>query len=92
MYPHIINSYYTDTDSIVLDKPLSPHLLGTRLGEFKQEYGKIVSAIFPGPKLYFLELENGKIVTKGKGYSGEISKYDYIQLFSGSSVKLIDTR
>lgn len=48
-----INCAYTDTDSLVVDKPLNPNLIGTKLGQLKLEYPEIKEAIFNSPKLYF---------------------------------------
>lgn len=79
--------YYTDTDSLVIDKPLDSSLVGTELGKFKLEY-LIDTAYFISSKLYCLiynnetkivdgdesELDNVKshIVTKGKGGNNSV--------------------
>lgn len=42
---HIINLYYSNTDSIVIDKPLTGAIVGNRLGQFKLEY-EINRAVF----------------------------------------------
>lgn len=61
MYPHIINSYYTDTDSIFKKEPIDSRLIGKEKGKFKQEYrGMIKKAIFATPKLYILDTINQK--------------------------------
>jgi hypothetical protein len=84
--------YYGDTDSGVLEKPLSSNLLGNEIGQFKLEYPKILKAFFISPKLYFLELENGKIISKGRGYSGKLTMLDYIELYNNKVVEVIDKR
>ena len=93
MYPKIINSYYTDTDSIFLDKPLNPKEIGKNIGEFKQEYGgPIKKAIFPSPKLYILDTVNG-LVCKAKGYSGgKLTTWDYMDLYKGGFIEVKDIR
>ena len=49
-----INLYYTDTDSIFVDKELPPHLIGDSLGLMKDELkgGTILKAYFLGIKKY----------------------------------------
>ncbi|KXN68069.1 hypothetical protein CONCODRAFT_19249 [Conidiobolus coronatus NRRL 28638] len=44
------------------------------------------------PKVYFLELENESIVTKCKGYSGKLSKAQYLDLLGGKSLELQVTK
>lgn len=60
--------YYSDTDSIVIDKPLDPKLVNLQLGFFKLEY-VIKRAIFLAPKVYGFETSNGDTVIKVKGVS-----------------------
>ena len=49
-----INVYYSDTDSIFVDKPLPDHLIGKELGQMKDELGGglIEKAYFFGIKKY----------------------------------------
>lgn len=50
-----ISVYYTDTDSIFIDKPLPSNMEGKELGQMKNELGfgnKIDKAIFLGSKKY----------------------------------------
>lgn len=84
--------YYGDTDSGVLQKPLSKRMVGNLLGQFKLEYSGIKEAIFAAPKLYFLQLDNGEIIAKGKGYSGTLSVVDYYQLYEGKFIEVLDKR
>jgi len=58
--------YYSDTDGIVLEKPLDPKYVGNEIGKFKFE-GHISKGYFISPKLYCLILNNGEIVIKSKG-------------------------
>lgn len=92
MYPYIVNSIYTDTDSVFISKPLNENLVGKDLGMFKAEHGLIINAIFPNPKLYFLEKSDGSIVSKRKGFSGKLSKSDYLELYNGGVLDVIDNR
>jgi len=41
MYPFIINSHYTDTDSVFLKSELPESIVGTGLGKFKRVHGLI---------------------------------------------------
>ena len=58
--------YYSDTDSIVIDSPLSDNLVGNKLGQVKLEY-VIKNAVFLAPKVYGLITEDGKEIVKVKG-------------------------
>lgn len=89
---HNNSIFYSDTDSIVLQKPLNPYLLGNNIGPFKQEYPLIKNTLFISPKLYFLELDNGKFISKGKGYSGKLTKFDYLQLYNDNIIEVVDIR
>jgi DNA polymerase elongation subunit (family B) len=66
------NLYYSDTDSIYIDKPLSKSMISsTILGKMKLEY-VLDHAIFLAPKVYYLETENGDVIYKVKGLKHEI--------------------
>lgn len=93
MYTHIQKAYYTDTDSVFLPKELAfKSEVGNGIGKFKAENGLITHAIFPAPKLYFLEREDGTIISKSKGFKGVLSKNDYISLYSEGIVEVMDER
>lgn len=49
MYPFIINSHYTDTDSVFLKSELPESIVGTGLGKFKRVHGN-----FPLKKKIFI--------------------------------------
>lgn len=92
MYPWIINSAYTDTDSIFVDQKLPNYMVGKSIGKFKQEYGgAIYKAMFVGPKFYYLNTVNGDII-KTKGISTNISKVEFLDLLKGESLKVTDNR
>ena len=48
--------------------------------------------IFSAPKIYYLELEDGRVVTKCKGYSGKLNKEQYFELLEGRRLDLTVTR
>nr|AFN42484.1 DNA polymerase B 2 [Rhizophagus irregularis] len=84
--------YYSDTDSLVLNGPLPEELISsTVLGKLKLEY-KFKEGLFITPKIYCLELEDGKLITKCKGYSGKLSKEQYLQLLEGKPLDLQVTK
>jgi hypothetical protein len=58
--------YYSDTDSIVIDKALPDSIVGNRLGQFKLEH-EIKRAIFLAPKVYGLKDVNENEIIKVKG-------------------------
>lgn len=59
--------YYSDTDSIVLDKTyLNNNWIGDNIGQFKLEY-EIREAYFISNKTYCLILKNGETIIKTKG-------------------------
>ena len=59
--------YYSDTDSIVLDKTyLNNNWIGDNIGQFKLEY-EIREAYFISNKTYCLILNNGETIIKTKG-------------------------
>jgi hypothetical protein len=68
----LINLYYSDTDSIYVDKPLPDYLIDSKvLGKLKLE--NICSkAIFISPKVYYLETINNEIIYKVKGLKHEV--------------------
>ena len=66
------NLYYSDTDSIYIDKRLSENMISnTILGKMKLEH-IINNAIFLAPKVYYLETEDGKVIYKAKGLKHEV--------------------
>lgn len=89
------NLYYTDTDSIYIDKPLSDHLVNSKiLGKMKLEY-IIKKAIFLAPKVYCLETIDDKLIYKVKGLSHDIdlNMKDFESLlFKDSYLEKIQTK
>jgi DNA polymerase elongation subunit (family B) len=76
------NLYYSDTDSIYIDRPLPPEFISsTKLGKLKLE-NVLTDAIFLAPKVYYLETEDNKIIYKVKGlkHEVELTKNDFENL------------
>ena len=74
--------YYTDTDSVVLERELNNSLVGREIGKMKLEHF-INKGVFLAPKVYSLLTEEGEI-TKIKGFSikedkNKILKYDNLK-------------
>lgn len=62
-----IKCLYSDTDSVILDRPLPDELIGKELGQMKQE-NEIDYGIFLGPKMYGYKIKNSdKEIVKIKG-------------------------
>lgn len=80
--------YYSDTDSIVIDRPLPEGLVGALMGQMKLEY-VISKAVFLAPKVYGLITEDGEEVIKVKGINPAAIKANNIG-FSHLSDLLIE--
>jgi len=79
------NVYYTDTDSIVTDKPISSDHIGKGLGQLKLEYS-ITKGVFLAPKVYSMITDLGKIETKVKGFKDSNTDFDIFEslLYKGN--------
>lgn len=74
--------YYSDTDSIYLNKKLPDNMVSsTILGKMKLE-NILNKAIFLAPKVYYLETEDDKVIYKVKGLTHEVelTKKDFENL------------
>lgn len=83
---------YTDTDSVVMTKPLAPEFVGSKLGQMKLE-NKIIEGIFISPKTYAIKVSksDGKTATifKAKGYGSKNMTYDiYEAMYRGAPAKM----
>jgi len=58
--------YNSDTDNIVINKPLQEHLIGKELGQMKLEH-VITKGVFLAPKVYALITDQGELIIKAKG-------------------------
>ena len=82
------NLYYSDTDSIYIDRPLNENFISsTILGKMKLE-NIVDKAIFLSPKVYCLETENKEFIYKVKGLSHEIKLNfeDFIKLLKKDAI------
>jgi hypothetical protein len=73
------NLYYSDTDSIVIDQPLSNKFIGKELGQLKLEH-TISKGVFIAPKVYGLVDINGDETIKVKGLTNVNSKLNVSDL------------
>uniref|UniRef100_A0A896YU53 DNA polymerase n=1 Tax=Coniophora olivacea TaxID=85977 RepID=A0A896YU53_9AGAM len=82
------NLFYTDTDSIFIDKPLSKDLITDDLGFMKLEY-VLKDAIFLGPKVYAGITDYGQLISKIKGFTDKslVGLSDLEQLLTKGSFK-----
>ena len=88
----LFNLYYSDTDSIVVDKQLPSFMVGSDLGQYKLEH-TVERAVFLAPKVYGLLTTDGTEIIKMKGVSNEVLKDIHIQnlenlLIEDSSLEL----
>ncbi|POG53951.1 DNA polymerase B [Rhizophagus irregularis DAOM 181602=DAOM 197198] len=87
-----LNLFYSDTDSLILDGPLPENYIhSATLGKLKLEH-IFKEGIFVMPKVYYLEKEDGSIVSKVKGFPGKLSKAQYLELLEGRSIDLEITK
>ena len=91
------NIYYSDTDSLVVDKKLDiSNLLGNELGKFKIEFKNIKEAYFISNKTYCLVLDNNEIIIKAKGIkNNSINLEDFKAMYFNKrniSAKKINTK
>lgn len=78
--------FYTDTDSIVIDRPLNEEMVSeNKLGKFKLEH-VVQRAYFIAPKLYLLETGD-KTIIKSRGIqSSLLNKEDFVDLFNDKPI------
>ena len=81
-----VKIYYSDTDSVYVDKPLPSNLIGTKLGQLKLE-NHIKIGYFIAPKVYGLVNENLDNIVKVKGLKSDISFYELnVILYKNSTI------
>lgn len=61
-----ITLYYSDTDSVIVDKELNPKLMGSQIGLLKLEC-QIRRFVSIAAKFYIIETMDGEIILKVKG-------------------------
>jgi len=76
----------SDTDSVILPKPLPAHLVGNELGQMKLEHF-IKYGIFIRKKLYYVLDNSGKEIIKSSGVNPKLlNKSKYVQLLNGNEI------
>ena len=65
--PSVFKLFYSDTDSIFVDRDLPKDLIGNEIGQFKLEY-IFKEVVFLGPKIYGGLIDNNNFICKIKGY------------------------
>lgn len=81
MYPFISreDSYYTDTDSVVLGSPLPEYFLSEiDLGKFKCEY-TVKKGIFLAAKSSNIQTQDGESIIKQKGISNSLVDQEWFE-------------
>nr|YP_009652969.1 DNA polymerase [Taiwanofungus camphoratus]QCG70007.1 DNA polymerase [Taiwanofungus camphoratus] len=69
---NIDNIYYSDTDSLYLDRPLNKHLISSNeLGKFKLEY-VFKDSVYLGPKMYAGITNDNDYICKIKGFKNTV--------------------
>jgi DNA polymerase type B, organellar and viral len=87
------NLYYSDTDSIVLNKPIPITLIGDKIGDMKLEYKNIEIGLFITPKVYYLRLSNNEEIMKAKSINNVgLTLKDYLNLYNGFTIKKFEER
>jgi hypothetical protein len=78
----------SDTDSVVLTKPLSEELVGIELGQMKLEYN-IKKGIFIRKKLYYIQTKEGQEIIKASGIDSSKLNYTlFLKLLNGESIQV----
>jgi hypothetical protein len=85
-----------DTDSAIMEKELSPELVGNGLGMMKEEC-RIQLGLFADKKLYLMMDENGKVVIKSRGVGKEgsydiLNYRDFLKLFKGDVLNIMKNK
>ena len=81
-----VKIYYSDTDSVYVDKPLPSKLIGTKLGQLKLE-NAIKFGYFIAPKVYGLVNDKLENIVKVKGLKSDISFYELnVILYKNSTI------
>jgi len=77
----------SNTDSLILRKPLDDNLIGKGLGQWKLEH-KFKDGIFIKPKLYcYRDYESNELIRKASGINAcKLSYNDYIELAKGNTI------
>ncbi len=93
------NKYFGgDTDSAIMEKELSPELVGKGLGMMKEEC-RVAVGLFADKKLYYMQDEKGVSVIKSRGVGRDRERNmdilcynDFIMLFKGEALKILKNK
>lgn len=78
----------SDTDSVVLPKPLPDHCVGVDLGQLKLEH-KIMEGIFIKKKFYYIKNSNKQEIIKSSGIDSTRLNYEsFIKLLEGKTINI----
>lgn len=86
---NIDHIYYSDTDSVYLDRPLNDNLISSKeLGKFKLEY-IFKDSVYIGPKIYAGITKDNDYICKIKGFKNSVN-FDLMKslLVKDSSINL----
>jgi dsRNA-specific ribonuclease len=83
--------YYSDTDSIVTNKPLPDNLVGKEIGKLKLEH-EFYRGLFIAPKLYYIESIKKGVIIKSKGIKTELTKEQFEALYNMENLKFQEQR
>jgi len=75
----IFNLYYSDTDSVVIDKTLPEEVTAKELEQLKLEH-IVKKAVFLAPKVYGLLTESGEEIIKIKGIPHEVASKSHLRV------------
>jgi len=79
--------YYSDTDSIVINKPLNENIIGKELGKWKLE-AIIKKGLFVRPKLYAYYTKDDKLKRVASGVdANSLTFHDYEKISQGIPIK-----
>jgi hypothetical protein len=81
-----------DTDSAIMEKELSPQLVGKGLGMMKEEC-RLLFGLFADKKLYLMKDVKGNVVVKSRGVGKEdgydiLNYHDFLKLFKGEVLNI----
>ena len=78
----------SDTDSVVLPKPLPGYLVGDKLGQMRLE-NFIKEGIFIKKKLYYLKTSDNQEIIKSSGIDSTRLRYEhFLKLLNGETITI----
>lgn len=83
------NLFYSDTDSIIIDKPLLTHQVDPKLIGFMKQEKTLLEGTFIAPKVYGGILSDGSQFTKVKGFKNKV-EYDQLKTLLNKDVAKLE--